>query len=197
MLHAIETHYKGYRFRSRLEARWAVFFDALGVQYEYEKEGYDLDGVWYLPDFWLPEQQCWVEIKGDEMSPDEEEKASRLARATNARVYLFPGGLKFEEDGEIMPHAWMFEAGIGTINAPGYCWCECPVCHELGIHWADPDTGDGSLMHPKCLASHVYKFPRGVTPPKIFEHMDATPRLFAAYKAARSARFEHGETPVP
>jgi hypothetical protein len=24
---AIETHYKGYRFRSRLEARWAVFFD--------------------------------------------------------------------------------------------------------------------------------------------------------------------------
>ena len=24
----IETHYKGYRFRSRLEARWAVFFDA-------------------------------------------------------------------------------------------------------------------------------------------------------------------------
>lgn len=28
---AIETRYKGYRFRSRLEARWAVFFDALGL----------------------------------------------------------------------------------------------------------------------------------------------------------------------
>ncbi len=28
---AIETRYKGYRFRSRLEARWAVFFDALSV----------------------------------------------------------------------------------------------------------------------------------------------------------------------
>lgn len=26
---AIDTVYKGYRFRSRLEARWAVFFDAL------------------------------------------------------------------------------------------------------------------------------------------------------------------------
>lgn len=25
----IETEYKGYRFRSRLEARWAVFFDTL------------------------------------------------------------------------------------------------------------------------------------------------------------------------
>lgn len=36
----IETYYNGYRFRSRLEARWAVFFDALGVRYEYEPEGY-------------------------------------------------------------------------------------------------------------------------------------------------------------
>ena len=49
---AIETHYNGYRFRSRLEARWAVFFDALGVSYEYEPEGFELDdGTWYLPDF--------------------------------------------------------------------------------------------------------------------------------------------------
>lgn len=49
---AIETHYNGYRFRSRLEARWAVFFDTLGVRYEYEPEGFELDdGTWYLPDF--------------------------------------------------------------------------------------------------------------------------------------------------
>lgn len=49
---AIETYYNGYRFRSRLEARWAVFFDTLGVRYEYEPEGFELDdGTWYLPDF--------------------------------------------------------------------------------------------------------------------------------------------------
>jgi len=49
---AIETKYKGYRFRSRLEARWAVFFDALGIDWEYEPEGYDLgEAGWYLPDF--------------------------------------------------------------------------------------------------------------------------------------------------
>ena len=48
----IETEYKGYRFRSRLEARWAVFFDACGVRWEYEPEGIILsDGSWYLPDF--------------------------------------------------------------------------------------------------------------------------------------------------
>lgn len=51
---AIQTEYKGYRFRSRLEARWAVFFDACGVEWEYEPEGYECsNGVRYLPDFLL------------------------------------------------------------------------------------------------------------------------------------------------
>ena len=50
---AIPTEYKGYLFRSRLEARWAVFFDAMGIEYEYESEGLVLsDGSWYLPDFY-------------------------------------------------------------------------------------------------------------------------------------------------
>lgn len=37
-LTAIETEYGGYKFRSRLEARWAVFFDMLGIKWEYEEE---------------------------------------------------------------------------------------------------------------------------------------------------------------
>jgi hypothetical protein len=60
---AIETFYGGYRFRSRLEARWAVFFDYLGIKFQYELEGYDLDGEWYLPDFWLSDSKIWLEIK--------------------------------------------------------------------------------------------------------------------------------------
>ena len=60
----IETFYNGYRFRSRLEARWAVYFDALAVKYQYEPQGYKLcDGVYYLPDFYLPDMETYVEIK--------------------------------------------------------------------------------------------------------------------------------------
>ena len=70
----IETVYNGYRFRSRLEARWAVFFDTLKVNYEYEPEGFELpSGNYYLPDFrikcyggrggnWAPDKwdpPCW------------------------------------------------------------------------------------------------------------------------------------------
>jgi hypothetical protein len=70
---AIETRYKGYRFRSRLEARWAIFFDTCGIRWEYESEGFELDdGTWYLPDFWLPKFHggIFAEVKphGDEFS---------------------------------------------------------------------------------------------------------------------------------
>lgn len=51
---AIETKYNGFNFRSRLEARWAIFFDMIGLKYEYEVEGYEMNGVRYLPDFYIP-----------------------------------------------------------------------------------------------------------------------------------------------
>jgi hypothetical protein len=85
-LRAIETVYKGYRFRSRLEARWAVFFDALGIPWEYEKEGFDLgNGVRYLPDFWLPEARFFVEVKGQQ--PTAEEVAKLRALDNNPPEY--------------------------------------------------------------------------------------------------------------
>lgn len=61
---AIPTEYHGARFRSRLEARWAVFFDELGIEWEYEAEGFELKFVgWYLPDFYLPKLDMFVEVK--------------------------------------------------------------------------------------------------------------------------------------
>jgi hypothetical protein len=66
-IRAIETRYNGYRFRSRLEARWAVFFDACGIKYEYEPEGFVLpSGKSYLPDFYLPELGIYVEVKRED-----------------------------------------------------------------------------------------------------------------------------------
>lgn len=62
---AIETEYNGYKFRSRLEARWAVFFDDMEYEYQYEPEGYTFDdGTKYLPDFYLPGVGYYVEVKG-------------------------------------------------------------------------------------------------------------------------------------
>ena len=62
---AIQTKYAGHLFRSRLEARWAVFFDVLGIPWKYEHEGYEVGGHKYLPDFYLPKSNDWCEVKGD------------------------------------------------------------------------------------------------------------------------------------
>ncbi len=72
----IETYYNGYRFRSRLEARWAVFFDAAGIKYQYEHEGFRLGNeVCYLPDFYLPDHNLIVEIKP---TPEQDDGKAKL-----------------------------------------------------------------------------------------------------------------------
>ena len=59
----IETVYNGYRFRSRLEARWAVFFDYCKEQYLYEDQGFRLPSGPYLPDFFFPKRNGFIEVK--------------------------------------------------------------------------------------------------------------------------------------
>jgi len=56
---AIPTLYRGRMYRSRLEARWAAFFDRLGWAYEYEP--FDM-GKW-SPDFLLTDADTLVEVK--------------------------------------------------------------------------------------------------------------------------------------
>lgn len=57
------TYYNGYKFRSRTEARWAVYFDARGFKYDYETIDFETPYGRYLPDFWLPEFRCFAEVK--------------------------------------------------------------------------------------------------------------------------------------
>src|SRR6266581_5789219 len=87
----IETFYNGHRFRSRLEARWAVFYHTLGIEYLYENEGYNLDGTWYLPDFYLPKQDCFIEIKSQLPTKEEQKKTELLALYTGKTVFTFFG----------------------------------------------------------------------------------------------------------
>lgn len=91
-LHAIPTPYNGYIFRSRVESRWALWLDSLGIRYEYEKEGYDLGPAgWYIPDFWLPDYHIWLEIKGATPTANERYRARFLARDSRQSVYIFSG----------------------------------------------------------------------------------------------------------
>lgn len=86
MIKSIDTKYKGYNFRSRLEARWAIYFDSLKIKWEYEKEGFTLEDETgrynYLPDFWFPELRMFAEVKPIKFMYEEQKKAELLVKET-------------------------------------------------------------------------------------------------------------------
>ena len=147
---AIRTRYSGILFRSRLEARWAVFFDALGVKWEYEKEGYELPSGRYLPDFFLPDWG-WVEIKGQEPTGQEQCLLLELVGATQVPGVLLdcsPLSLPdrwhdYNRDGFIS--AW----ASPYLPAPRASWddnvlpCVCTQCRGFGFAYG----GRGQLVH--------------------------------------------------
>ncbi len=113
---AIPTEYNGYNFRSRLEATWACFFNHMNIPYQYEPRlFYFPGGVKYLPDFWLPAQECWLEIKPTFVLAGRAfEKLDMLSYATHQKVVLFYDGVSEDMCG-------LRFYGDGTTE-PGYRW---------------------------------------------------------------------------
>lgn len=59
--------YKGVDFDTELEARYAVFFYHLGIEWEYKTRRVYLptfrNGEWYTPSFWFPGLQMFGDVK--------------------------------------------------------------------------------------------------------------------------------------
>lgn len=123
---AIETEYNGYKFRSRLEARWAVFFDSLGIKYEYEPEGFEFeDGTKYLPDFYLPDSNQWFEVKGVMEEYDEK----KIQHAIDAGLNIIVGYDKGEFESSYVE--WGDSKEKYTLGSKSESWlCKCKVCKK-------------------------------------------------------------------
>lgn len=186
MIKAIETKYKGYRFRSRLEARWAVFFDACGYNWEYEAEGYVLPcGTYYLPDF----KVCGVDSNGDynvfllEVKPSEESLFDKKISA-------------FQDVILDMSEREMYDA-IPVKGYGDYIILDGTPDRKL-YHGTLPYNGVGGrqwLVEPWYRDRPSYYNPDE-------SYVDICKTLGLIYRDemtpvdyARSARFEHGETP--
>jgi len=180
----IETIYNGYRFRSRLEARWAVFFDALGVPYEYEPEGLCINGINYLPDFYLPDCKQFFEVKGI-MSDEDKEKINALINAGYSVTVGYNNGefiaCDYWEDvwdpSQYMEdHKTFFEQTEGESLL-----CRCPHC---GKYWF---MGSMGIWTCQCCGTYCGKD---------FDRVLGGQAGTSARDVARQARFEHGETPA-
>jgi hypothetical protein len=171
----IETAYDGYLFRSRTEARWAVWFSKLGIEYEYEKEGFDLDGVRYLPDFWIPIWCSWVEIKGNQATDSEIAKCRALAAATEKQVLLVVGSPRQDRYNVAVisaPGEWDF--GNPSEVRGGYFATGRRDDYE---YWVRNDDEGAICLNPRDI-DNSGKYPL------------ESDRIIAAYEAASRARFE-------
>lgn len=157
----IETPYSGYVLRSRLEARWAVALDALQVRWVYEPQAFDLPSGRYLPDFFLVNQQWWLEIKPFEPDGLALAKARELRTVTRQSVLVAAGPPSV--DLRLTVH----RATGGTRVTP---IGECPQCTGHLIL-------DEGRPCPNCGSPWADTWRYGVT-------------LTRAYHAALRARFD-------
>lgn len=94
----IPTKYRGVQFRSRLEAKWAVFFDLVGWPWLYEP--IDLRG--YVPDFVLQlHQPVLVEVKPALSRADMADAMIKIHRSGWERESVVVGASIGVIDGEI------------------------------------------------------------------------------------------------
>ena len=110
---AIPTEYRGIRFRSRTEARWAAFFDEVGWSWQYEP--YDLAG--WIPDFALEfDTTLLVEVKPASNPVDLFDRARELdetqARHFDGEILLL--GSHPMEVGRFRP--WHFPEMVGSAQ---------------------------------------------------------------------------------
>lgn len=180
---AIETQYKGYRFRSRLEARWAVFFDQLGIEWQYEIEGFRYDGGYYLPDFYLPKMGLYVEVKPDDSAVNQVHLEAM--RKADKPILLVVGD---PANDEMTLYAYsMNDSGGGYFTSWVYFGVDDKV--PVLVIFTRHDTlffADASFSTP--LSCTVVIDERRTDARPDLHHRVVNSKLYA-----RQKRFEHGE----
>jgi hypothetical protein len=203
---AIETRYAGCHFRSRLEARWAVFFDVLGISWEYKPQGFQLPSCWYLPDFWLPDLDAWWEVKGEELPENEVKPQCELAMECGKRVYTAYGsipryiterGYSPERRGIEYVERFRNEVEFDLSGDIDYAFCACPWCGRIGLEYEGRSARIcGWRKHhsnPEDALAVIEPAGHWRVDDKCYTADN--PRISKAYIIARSARFEHGDSP--
>lgn len=209
-IRAIETRYAGCHFRSRLEARWAVFFDHLAIRWEYEVEGFvGAYGDPYLPDFVLPDIKhysapVYVEVKGsdEQLAKD----SQRIGQCIDYKSTPISEGLL------ILGPIPRVNASVSVVTH-SLCYWRKGVEHK-SVEFVLQYGGKFGISHPYNHPSGYFdgntteELPDGVSvDARVWDAISFShggrplefrtrpnSRLLSAYEAARSARFEHGQS---
>ena len=198
-IRAIETHYKGYRFRSRLEARWAIYFDSVGIEWVYELEGYNLsDGRKYLPDFkitTIDKETYFYEIKPKHSKGDgklecliEDLRKSKI-EVNGCVLSGDPYDYIITDKNYPCPRCMQFSLERDC----------CPFITDVYCFTCDIHTPEGGGNEPEEHFGIITIPHKGnlmfVQLPDFKNSRAYWDIIYTGWNAARSARFEYGETP--
>lgn len=139
----IPTSYNGIKFRSQLESRWAIYLDALGIQWAYEPMvlGEGVPGGGWIPDFGLLHTnpptllECKPALSAPQLAPAQ---AKAEASGWVGRVVLLGADprlvLVAELDGTNTRHQWL----PGHVSTEGITVGHAPAPNPLLRHaWAE------------------------------------------------------------
>lgn len=209
---AIETFYDGYRFRSRLEARWAVFFNMAKISYQYEPEAfrtaqiYDQNSSAYLPDFYLPKWDIYAEVKGtDEALRNDSGKIGDAidfhATPIAEKGLLLLGNIPYNPGFFPLFHVLFWAKGVGR----GYALFDMingeAKLHTTGYRDFEPKGAINLFGIDPCQNNYGEPVPEGTSVNVGYLNPDIMPieldpsAINSCFAIARSARFEHGERP--
>lgn len=121
----IKTESKGRIYRSRLEAKWASFFDSLGWKYEYEP--IDLNG--WIPDFMIfGHKPILVEVKPIYHFADDFDLAHELEKANDTDNEILVLGVAPIEHFSQCQIGWIRDRCVGWDTALIGQFRSCPCC---------------------------------------------------------------------
>ena len=179
-MRSIETKWRGKRFRSHLEAMWAVYFECLCIDWVFEPKPFELDdGTPYLPDFLLRNLtgrvngNLWVEVKG-QWDSESRHKVELFSR--HKPLYLVDD-IPYRED---------MSRWEGGMAAAAY--------NDGGPHPYNFETVDGDFFGA-FLGVNNLGFPElfGNGDVYLRESWNHVNKL--ALKTAAMSRFDHGDRP--
>ncbi len=176
------VEYNGTKFKSSVEARWAVFFHTIGLKYEYERRVRLRDHTLCVPDFWLPDFGIWLEVKSEEPRDDSKNVCQRIADSTGCVVLMAVGAP--EPRDQLLAFSPSDSSGEFAFPYQEHRFYFADDRRNEGEFWLVSDDGAAKSIGPRTGPDHG-KHP-GV--------YDATRR---AYQAALNAHFERGEISPP
>jgi hypothetical protein len=163
----IPTAYNNVLFRSRGEARFAVMATSLGLQASYEVEGFEFDaseGVSdkYLPDFYLPAFDLWIECKPE--GPTQKAWTTHKAFRRQRQHAFFVGWPNYDNALDQFSYRFViFDEKLG--RSTDHLLAVCSSCSTLSVvpsEWrvlnAQPAAVEPVASMCKCIQKETARF---------------------------------------